>query len=64
MQWTEEVQLRFNELRQKELAGTLSANEKGELAELFAVLGADERQSSCSSIAWGKVTVTGHERVP
>ena len=30
MQWTEEMQLRFNELRPKELAGTLSAEEKDE----------------------------------
>jgi hypothetical protein len=44
MQWTEEMQLRFNELRQKELAGTLSAEEKNELAELFAVIEADEKQ--------------------
>lgn len=44
MQWTEEMQLRFNELRQKELAGTLSAEEKDELAALFAVIEADEKQ--------------------
>jgi len=44
MQWTEEMQLRFNELRPKELAGTLSAEEKHELAELFAVIEADEKQ--------------------
>ena len=44
MKWTEEVATRFGELRQKELAGTLSAEEKGELATLFAVLEADEKQ--------------------
>ena len=44
MQWTEEMQLRFNELRPKELARTLSAEEKGELAALFSVIEADEKQ--------------------
>ena len=44
MKWTEEVATRFSELRQKELAGTLSIEEKGELATLFAVLEADEKQ--------------------
>lgn len=44
MKWTEEVATRFSELRQKELAGTLSTEEKGELATLFAVLEADEKQ--------------------
>ncbi len=51
MKWTEEVQLRFNELRQKELAGTLSANKKAELAELFTVIGADEERYLAGVIA-------------
>lgn len=43
MKWTAEVAERFSELRQKELAGTLSAEEKDELAALFAVIEADEK---------------------
>lgn len=50
MKWTEEVQLRFNDLRQKELAGTLNTQEKDELAELFAVIEADEKQYLASAI--------------
>jgi hypothetical protein len=51
MKWTEEVQLRFNELRQKELAGTLNANEKDELATLFTVIDADEKRYLAGAIA-------------
>lgn len=42
MQWNETVQTRFNELRQKELAGTLDEAEKDELAKLYAIIDADE----------------------
>lgn len=51
MKWTEEVQLRFNELRQKELAGTLNANEKDELARLFTIIDADEKRYLAGAIA-------------
>jgi len=42
MEWTEETQQRFDELRQRELAGPLGDVEQGELARLYAALEADE----------------------
>ena len=42
MQWNETLQTRFNELRQRELAGTLDETEKDELAKLYAIIDADE----------------------
>lgn len=42
MQWNETLQTRFNELRQRELAGTLDEEEKDELAKLYAIIDADE----------------------
>ncbi|MEZ4860062.1 MAG: hypothetical protein R3C14_02085 [Caldilineaceae bacterium] len=50
MQWTGETEIRFGELRQKELAGVLSAEEKDELAQLFAMIEADERQYLAGAI--------------
>lgn len=50
MKWTEEVELRFRELRQKELAGTLHAEEKDELARMFAVIEADEKKYLAGAI--------------
>lgn len=42
MQWNETLQTRFNELRQRELAGMLDEEEQEELAKLYAIIDADE----------------------
>lgn len=42
MIWNSETQTRFDQLRIKELAGTLTAQEKVELGELVATLESDE----------------------
>lgn len=42
MDWNEETQVCFDKLRMKEIAGTLTEHEQAELAELFAMVEADE----------------------
>ena len=42
MDWNDEQQARFDDLRRRELAGTLTADEQAELAEIMAILEADE----------------------
>lgn len=45
MEWTEETQRRFDELRQRELAGPFGEAEQRELTTLYAALEADEARS-------------------
>ena len=58
MQWNETLQTRFNELRQKELAGTLDETEKVELAKLYAIIDADEEIYLGGAIARMEKTAT------
>ena len=51
MDWNEAMQHRFDDLRQRELLGPLSAEEQGELAALLATLEADEALSLAPALA-------------
>ena len=51
MDWNEAMQHRFDDLRQRELLGPLSAEEQGELVALLATLDADEAISLAPVLA-------------
>lgn len=51
MQWNETTQAHFNELRYKELSGNLTEEEREELAQLVAVILADEAEYLVPAIA-------------
>lgn len=51
MEWNEVSQTRFNELRYKELSGNLDEKEREELAQLVAVILADEDKYLAPAIA-------------
>ena len=51
MNWNAEMQTRFDQLRARELAGTLLAQEEAELMELVATLEADEARRLAPALA-------------
>lgn len=51
MDWSAQTQHRFDDLRQRELIGPLSAEEQRELAALLAILDADEARTLAPTLA-------------
>ena len=64
MQWNETLQTRFNELRQRELAGMLDEEEQYELAKLYAIIDADEEIYLGGAIErMGKIAATAQKEI-
>lgn len=64
MQWNETLQTRFNELRQRELAGMLDEEEQDELAKLYAIIDADEEIYLGGAIErMGKIAATAQKEI-
>ena len=63
MDWNEEKQTRFDELRQRQLTGTLTVDEQTELAEMVAILEQEEARYLEPAIASLELEhVTSRER--
>ncbi len=61
MSWTKETQARMDDLRDKELTGTLTSREQAELAGLMAQVEAEEARTLAPAVARLRTEVTDLE---